>query len=141
MSEEALQIAEQRREAKSKGGRERYTQLNANLQRIPKRDKKGCFNEKCKEIEENYRRGKTRDLIKKIGNIQGIIFHPKVGTIKERNSKDLTEAEEIKKSWKDYTKLYKKILMIWMPPRCDYSPRDRYSVVRSQDGFRKNCCQ
>ena len=85
-----------------------YTQLNAEFQRIARIDKKALFNEKCKEIEENNRRGKTSDLFKKIGNIKGI-FHPKIGTIKDRNGKDLIKAEEIKKRWKEYTeKLYKK---------------------------------
>ena len=108
MSQEALQIAEERREAKSKGERERYTQLNAESWRIARRDKKAFFNEQCKEIEENNRRGKTRDLFKKIGNIKGT-FHPKMGTIKDRNGADTTEAEEIKKRRQEYTEeLYKK---------------------------------
>ena len=108
LSEAALQIAEERREAKSKGERERYTQLNAESWRIARRDKKAFFNEQCKEIEEHNRRGKTRDLFKKIGNIKGT-FNPKMGTIKARNSKDLTEAKEIKKRWQEYTEeLYKK---------------------------------
>ena len=106
--EKTLQISEERREAKSKGEREMYTQLNAEFQRIARIDKKALFNEKCKEIEENNRRGKTSDLFKKIGNIKGI-FHPKIGTIKDRNDKDLIKAEEIKKRWKEYTEeLYKK---------------------------------
>ena len=108
LSEAALQIAEERREAKSKGEGERYTQLNAESWRIARRDKKAFFNEQCKEIEENNRRGKTRDLFKKIGNIKGT-FNPKLGTIKARNSKDLIEAEEIMKRWQEYTEeLYKK---------------------------------
>ena len=108
LSEAALQIAEERREAKSKGERERYTQLNAESWRIARRDKKAFFNEQCKEIEENNRRGKTRDLFKKIGNIKGT-FNPKMGTIKARNSKDLIEAEEIMKRWQENTEeLYKK---------------------------------
>ena len=108
LSEEALQIAEEKREAKSKGEREGYTQLNAEFQKITKRGKKAFFNEQCKVIEENNRRGKTRDISKKIGNIKRA-FHPKMGTIKDRNSKELKEAEEIKKRWKKYTEeLYKK---------------------------------
>ena len=82
---------------KGKGERERYTQLNAEFQRIARRDKKPFLNEQCQEIEENSRLGKTRDLIKKIGDIKGI-FHARMGTIKDRNSKNLTEAEEIKKN-------------------------------------------
>ena len=97
MSYEALQIAVKRREVKGKGERERYTQLNAEFQRIARRDKKPFLNEQCQEIEENSRLGKTRDLIKKIGDIKGI-FHARMGTIKDRNSKNLTEAEEIKKN-------------------------------------------
>ena len=97
VSEEALQIADKRREVKGKGERERYTQLNAEFQRIARRDKKPFLNEQCQEIEENSRLGKTRDLIKKIGDIKGI-FHARMGTIKDRNSKNLTEAEEIKKN-------------------------------------------
>ena len=107
LSEEALQIAEERREVKSKGERERYTQLNAEFQRIARRQK-AFFNEQCKEIEENNRMGKTRDLFKKIGDIKGS-FHAMMCMIKDRNSKDLTEAEEIKKSWQEYIEeLYKK---------------------------------
>ena len=83
---------------KSKGERERYTQLNAKFQRIARRDKKAFFNEQCKEIEENNRRGKTRDLLKKTGDIKEK-FHAKMGTIKDRNGKDLIEAEDIKKRW------------------------------------------
>ena len=95
LSEEALQIAEERREVKSKGERESYTQLNAEFQRTASRDKT-FFNEQCKEIEENNRRGKMRDLFKITGNIKGM-FHAKVGTIKDKNSKDLIEAGEIRK--------------------------------------------
>ena len=98
MSEEALQIAEKRREMKGKGERERYTQLNAELQRRARREKRAFLNEQCKEVEENNRMGKTRDLFKKIGDIKGI-FHARMGMIKNRNNKDLTEAEEIKKRW------------------------------------------
>ena len=84
---------------KSKVERERHTNLNPEFQRTARRNKTAFFNEQCKEIEENNRKGKTRDLFKKIGNIKGI-FHPKMGTIKDRNGKDLIEVEEIKKRWK-----------------------------------------
>ena len=108
MSEEALQIAEKRREAKGKGEKERYTQLNAEFQRIARRDKKGFLTDQCKEIEENNRMGKTRDLFKKIRDTKGT-FHAKMGSIKDRNGMDLTEAEDIKKRWQEYTEeLYKK---------------------------------
>ena len=102
LSEEALQIAEERREVKGKGEKERYTQLNAEFQRIARKDKKVFLNEQCKEIEENNRMGKTRDLFKKIGDIKGS-FHAMMCMIKDRNRKDLTEAEEIKKRWQEYT--------------------------------------
>ena len=100
-SEEALQIAVKRREAKSKGEKESYTHLNAEFQRIARRDKKGFLTDQCKEIEENNRMGKTRDLFKKISDTKGI-FHAKMGTIKDRNCMDLTEAEDIKKRWQEY---------------------------------------
>ena len=106
LSEEALQIAEKRREAKGKGEKERYTHLNAELQRIARRDKK-AFLCQCKEIEENNRMGKTRDLFKKIRDTKGT-FHAKMGTIKDRNGMDLIAAEDIKKRWQEYTELYKK---------------------------------
>ena len=96
LSDEALQIAVKRREAKSKGEKERYTQLNAEFQRIARSDKKAFFRDQCKEIEENNRMGKTRDLYKKIGDTRGT-FHAKMGWIKDRNGMDLTEAEDIKK--------------------------------------------
>ena len=102
LSEGVLQIGEKRGEAKSKGERERYTQLNAEFQRIETKNKKAFLSEKFKEIEENSRMGKTRDLFKKIRHSNGI-FHAKMGSIKDRNSKDLTEAEEIKKRWQEYT--------------------------------------
>ena len=101
LSDEALQIAEKRREAKRKGERERYTQLNAEFQRIARRNK-ALFNVQCKEIEENNKKGKTRVLFKKIGDIKRI-FHAKMGTTKDRNSKDLIEAEDVKKRWQEYT--------------------------------------
>ena len=105
--EEALQIAEERREATGKGERERYTQVNAEFQRIVRRDKKAFLDEKCKEIEENNRMRKTRDLFKKIGDTKGI-FYARIGMRKDRNNKDLKEAEEIKKRWQEYTELSKK---------------------------------
>jgi len=109
LSKEALQIAGKRREVKGKGEKERYTHLNAEFQRITRRDKKAFLSDRCKEIEENNRMGKTRDLFKKIRDIKGT-FHAKMGTIKDRNGKDLTEAEEIKKTWQEYTEeLYKSI--------------------------------
>ena len=107
LSEEALQTAMKRREAKSKGKKERYIHLNAELQRIARRDKKAFLSDQCKEIEENNKMGKTRDLFKKIRNTKGT-FHAKIGTIKDRNGMDLTEAEDIKKRWQEYTELYKK---------------------------------
>ena len=110
LSEEALKIAVKRREAKGKGGKERYTRLNAEFQRIARRDKKAFLVDQCKEIEENNRMGKTRDLFKKIRDIKGR-FHAKIGTIKDRNGMDLTEAEDIKKRRQEYTEeLYKKDL-------------------------------
>ena len=99
MSEEALQIAEKRSEAKGKGKKERYTHLNAEFQRIARRDKKAFFSNQCKEIEENNRMRKTRNLFKKIRSTKGN-FHAKMDTIKDRNGMDLTEAEYIKKRWK-----------------------------------------
>ena len=110
MSEEALHIAEKRREAKGKGEKERYTNLNAEFQRIARRDKKAFLSNQCKEIEENNRMGKTRDFLKKIRDTKGT-FHAKMGTIKNRNGMDLTEAEDIKRRWQEYTEeLYKKDL-------------------------------
>ena len=102
LSEEALQIAVKTREAKSKGEKERYTHLNAQFQRIARRDKKALLGNQCKEIEENNRMRKTRDLFKKIRNTKGT-FHAKMGSIKDRNGMDLTEAEDIKKRWQEYT--------------------------------------
>ena len=96
LSKEALQIAEKRREAKGKGEKEKYTHLNAEFQRIARRDKKAFLSYQSKEIEENNRVGKTRDLFNKIGDTKGT-FHAKMGTIKDRNGMDLTEAEDIKK--------------------------------------------
>ena len=110
LSEEALQIAVKRREVKSKGEKERYSHLNAEFQRIARRDKKAFLSEQCKEIEKNNRMGKTRDLFKKIRDTKGT-FHAKMGLIKDRNGMDLTEAEGTKKRWQEYTEeLYKKDL-------------------------------
>ena len=110
LSEEALVIAEKRRESKGKGEKESYTHLNAEFQRIARRDKKAFLSNQCKEIEENNRMGKTRDLFKKIRDTKGT-FHAKMGSIKDRNGMDPTEAEDIKKRWQEYTEeLYKKDL-------------------------------
>ena len=120
LPEEALQIAVKRREAKSKGEKEKYTNLNAEFQRIASRDKKAFLNDQCKEIEKNNRMEKTRDLFKKIRAIKGI-FHAKMGTIKDRNGMDLTEAEDINKRWQEYTEeLYKKDL---------HDPDNHYGVA------------
>ena len=109
LSDEALQISEKRK-VKGKGGKERYTHLNSELQRIAKKDKKAFLSNQCKEIEENNRMGKSRDLFKKIRDTKGT-FQAKMGTIKDRNGMDLTEAEDIKKRWQEYTEeLYKKEL-------------------------------
>ena len=111
LSGEALQIAVKRKEAKSKGENERYKHLNAEFQRIARRDKKAFFSDQCKEIEENNRMGKTRDLFKRIRDTNGT-FHAKMGSIKDRNGMDLTEAEDIKKRWQEYTEdCTKKIFM------------------------------
>ena len=104
-------ISVKRREAKSKGEKERYTHLNAEFQRIARGDKKAFFRDQCKEIEENNRMRKTRDLCKKIRDTKGT-FHAKIGSIKDRNCRDLTEAEDVKKRWQEYTELYKRIFMI-----------------------------
>ena len=108
MPEEVLEIAEKRREVKGKGEKERYTHLNAEFQRIARRDKKAFPSYQCKEIEENNRMGKTRDLFKKVRDPKGT-FHAKMGSIKDRNGMDLTEAEDIKNRRQEYTEeLYKK---------------------------------
>ena len=110
LSERALLITEKRRKAKGKGEKERYTHLNAEFQRIVRRDKKAFLSDQCKEIEENNRMGKTRDLFKKIRDTKGTL-HAQLGSIKNRNGMDLTEAEDIKKRWQEYTEeLYKKDL-------------------------------
>ena len=111
LSEEALQIVERGREAKGKGEKERYMHLNAVFQRIAGGDKKAFLSDLCKEIDENNRMRKTRDLFKKIRDTKGT-FHAKMGTIKDRNGMDITEAEDIKKRWQEYTENYtKKIFM------------------------------
>ena len=110
LSGEALQIAVKRREEKSRGEKKRYKHLNAELQRIARRDNKAFLSDQCKEIEKNNRMGKTRDLFKKIRDTKGT-FHAKMGSIKDRNCMDLPEAEDIKKRWQEYTEeLYKKEL-------------------------------
>ena len=109
LSGEALQIAVKRREVKSKGEKGKYTHLNAEFPRITRRDKKAFLSDQCKEIEENNRMGKTRDLFKKIKDTKGT-FHAQMGSIKDRNGRDLTEAEDIKKRWQEYIEeLHKKI--------------------------------
>ena len=110
LSEKALQIAVKRKEVKSKGEKERYTHLNAEFQRIATGDKKAFFSDQCKEIEGKNRMGKTRDLFKKIRDTKGT-FHAKMGLIKDRNGMEITEAEDVKKRWQEYTEeLYKKDL-------------------------------
>ena len=109
LSEEALQIAEKRRKATGKGDKERYKHLNAEFQRIARRDKKAFLSNQCKDIEENNRMGKTRDQFKKIRDTKGT-FYAKMGLIKDRHGMDLTEAKDIKKRWQEYTELYKKDL-------------------------------
>ena len=112
-----------RRETKSKGEKERYKHLNAEFQRIARRDKKGFLSDQCKEIEENNRMGKTRDLFKKIRDTKGI-FHATMGSIKDRNCMDLTEAEDIKKRWQEYSEeLYRKDL---------HDPDNHYGVITDQ---------
>ena len=111
LSEEALQIPEKRRESKGKGEKERYTQLNAEIQRTARRDKKAFLSDHCKEIEENNKMGKTRALFKKIRDTKGM-FHAKMGSIKDRNGMDLTEAEDLEKRWQEYAEnCAKKIFM------------------------------
>ena len=140
LSEEALWTAEKRREVKGKGGKERYTHLNTEFQKTARRDKKAFLSHECKEIEENNRMGKTRFLFKKIRDTKGI-FHAKMGLIKKRNGMDLSEAEDIKKRWQEYTEeLYKKDLhdpdnhdgvIIHLEP-------DRHPGMQSQEGLRKH---
>ena len=111
MSEEALQIAEKRRDVKGQEERERYTHLNSEFQRIARREKKAFLSDQCKEIEGNNRISKTRDLFKKIRDAKGT-FHAKMGSIKDRNGMDLAEAEDVKKRWQEYrTTVQKEVLM------------------------------
>ena len=107
LSGEALQIAAKRREVKSKGEKERHKHLNAEFQRIARRDKKAFFSNQCKEIEENNRMGNTRDLFRKIRDTKGT-FHANMSSIKDRNGMDLTEAEDIKKRWQEYGRAIQK---------------------------------
>ena len=139
LSKEDLQIVVKRREVKSKGEKERYTHLNAEFQRITRRDKIALFSDQCKEIEENNRMGKTRDLFKKIRDTKGT-FHAKMGSIKDRNGMDLTEAEDIKKTWKEYTELYEKDLHDTdnHDGVIDHSPRAQHPGMQSQVGLRKH---
>ena len=109
-AEESLQTAMKRREVKGKGEKERYSHVNAEFQRKARRDNKAFLRDQCKEIEENNRMEKTRDVFKKIRDTKGT-FHAKMGTIKDRNGMDLTEAEDIKKKWQEYTEYKKKIFM------------------------------
>ena len=111
LSEEALQIAVKRREEKSKGEKESYTHLNAEFQRIVRKNKKAFLSDRCKEIEENNRMGKTRDLFKKIRDTKGT-FHAKMGSIKDRNGMDLTKAEDIKRWARIHRRTVKKIFVI-----------------------------
>ena len=120
LPEEALQVAVKRRDMKSKGEKERYIHLNAEFQRIARRDKKGFLSNKCKEIKENNRMGKTGDLFKNIRDTKGT-FHANMGTIKDRNGRDLTETEDVKKRWQEYTEvLYKKEL---------HDPHNHHGVI------------
>ena len=136
MSEESFQIDEKRRDANGKKEKERYTHLNAEFQRIARKDKKAFLSDQCKEIEENNRMGKTRDLFKKISNTKGI-FHAKMGTIKDRNSMDLKAAEDIRKRWQVYTEeLYKKDLNDPSNHNGVLSPRARHPEVQSQMGLK-----
>ena len=138
LSEEALQIATKRREIKGKGEKDKYTQLNAEFQRITRRDKKAFLSDQCTEIEENSRTGMSRDLFKKIRDTKGT-FHAKMGTIKDRNGMDLTEAEDIKKRWQQYTEeLYKKDIHNLDNHNLDHSPRVRHPGMWSQVGLRKH---
>ena len=127
LSEEVLQISEKRRETKGKREMERHTHLNQEMQRIARRDKKAFLSDQCKEIEENNRMGKTTDLLKKIRDTKGT-FHAKMGSIKNRNGMNLTEADDIKKRWQEYTEeLYKKDLHDPDKSRwCDHSSRVRH---------------
>ena len=128
LSEKTLQIVEKRRKVKGKGERKRYTQLNAEFKRLERRDNKSFLSAQCKEREENNSMGKTRDLFKKTRDIKGTL-HPKVGTIKDRNGKNRTEVEDIKKRWQKYPENYKKVLMIHITTTAWNSPRARHLGV------------
>ena len=130
LPEEALQIAEERREVKGKGEKERYIHLNEEFQRIARRDKKVFLSDQCKETEVNNRMGKSRDFFKKITDTKGI-FHAKMGTIKDRNGMDLTEAEDIKKRWQEYTELSKNILNDPDNHKSDHSHRAKSWSAKS----------
>ena len=133
-------MAEKRREAEGKEEKERYTHLNAEFQRIPRRDKKAFLSYQCKEIEENNRMGKTRDLIKKIKDTKGT-FHVKIGIIKNRNGMDLTEAEDIKKRWQQSTEeLYKNDLHD-PDNHDDVITHIELDILECEVGFRKHHCK
>ena len=138
LSGEALQIAKKRREANGKGdNKERYTHLNAEFQRKARRDKEAFFSDQCKETEENDTMGKISDLFKKIRDTKGT-FHAKMGAVKDRNSMDLTEAEDIKTGWQEYTQeLYKKDLHD-LDNHDDVITRARHPGMQSQMGLRKH---
>ena len=125
LSGEALQVAVKRREVKSKGEKGRYKHLNAEFQRIARRDKKAFFSDQCKEIEENNTMGKTRDRFKKIRDTKGT-FHAKMGSIKDRNGRDLTEAEDTKKRWQEYCHRLLAIIFLALAPT--FLPMEMYST-------------
>ena len=137
LSKEALEVTKKRREEKGKGEKERYTHLNAEFQRIARRDKKAFLSDQCKEIEKNNRMGKSRDLFKKIRDTKGT-FHAKMGSIKDRNGMDLTEAEDIKKSWQENTENHTKKIITAQIRWCDHSLRARHPGMQSQVGLRKH---
>ena len=128
LPEETLQIAKRRREAKGKGEKEKYTHLNAEFQRTARRDKKAFLSDQCKEIEENYRMEKTSYLLKKIRDTK-VTFHAKMGLIKDRNGMDLTEAEDIKKSWQENTENHTKKIITAQIRWCDHSLRARHPGI------------
>ena len=130
MSKEALQIPKEKRQAKGKGEKERYIHLNEEFQRIARRDKKVVLSDQCKETEVNNRMGKSRELFKKIGYTEGT-FQTKMGTIKDRNGMDLTEAEDIKKRWQEYTELSKNILNDPDNHKSDHSHRAKSWSAKS----------
>ena len=137
MPDETLQIAEKRREAKGKREKERYIHLNAEFKITSRGEKKAFLSDQCKEIEENNRMGKTRDLFKKTRNSKGT-FHEKLDTVNYRNGMDLTEAEDSKKRWEEYTELYKKDNHDLDKHNGDHSFKPRYPGMRSQVGLRKH---